>query len=290
MRVDLHCHTTASDGGLDPAALCQRAVAQGVELLAITDHDTVRGYREAAAWLATQDLPLRLVPAAEYSCVWRNLSVHVVGLNIDIEHPTALAAEAYFDTARRERAALIGAKLARLGIEGALEGALALAGSSQIGRPYFARYLVAQGVVRSEEEAFDRYLGAGKAGDVRVLWPELAAVVEWITAAGGIAVLAHPAKYRLTATRLRSLVADFAACGGAALEAVVGRQVLDTTAFMVQLCRQHGLAASVGSDFHKPGLGWSELGKIDDLPAGCEPVWMRWLNSESKPHEVRNPV
>lgn len=286
MRVDLHCHTTASDGGLDPAALCQRAVAQGVELLAITDHDTVRGYREAVAWLATQDLPLRLLPAAEYSCVWRNLSVHVVGLNIDVEHPASLAAGAYFDTARRERATLIGAKLARLGIEGALEGALALAGSSQIGRPYFARYLVAQGVVRSEDEAFERYLGAGKAGDVRVLWPELSTVVEWITAAGGVAVLAHPAKYRLTATRLRSLVADFAACGGAALEVVVGRQVLDTTAFMAQLCRQHGLAASVGSDFHKPGHSWSELGKIDDLPAGCEPVWMRWVNQESKPHEV----
>ena len=278
MRVDLHCHTTASDGGLEPSALCQRAVAQGVDLLAITDHDTVRGYRDAAAWLATQDLALQLVPAAEYSCVWRNTSVHVVGLGIDVEHPATLAASAYFDTARRERAVLIGARLAKLGVEGALEGALALAGDSQIGRPYFARYLVEQGVVRSEDEAFERYLGAGKAGDVRVLWPELATVVEWINAAGGVAVLAHPAKYRLTATRLRALVADFAASGGAALEVVVGRQVLDTTRFMAQLCRQHDLAASVGSDFHKPGLGWSELGKIDDLPVGCEPVWTRWMN------------
>lgn len=286
MRVDLHCHTTASDGGLDPAALCQRAVAQGVELLAITDHDTVRGYREAAAWLSTQDLPLQLLPAAEYSCNWRNISVHIVGLGIDVEHPASLAAGLYFDSARRERAALIGAKLAKLGIEGALEGALALAGASQIGRPYFARYLVAQGVVRSEDEAFERYLGAGKVGDVRVLWPELATVVEWITAAGGVAVLAHPAKYRLTATRLRTLVADFAASGGAAIEVVVGRQPSDTTAFMAQLCRQHDLAASVGSDFHKPGHSWSELGKIDDLPKGCEPVWMRWSNLESKPHEV----
>jgi 3',5'-nucleoside bisphosphate phosphatase len=227
LRVDLHCHTTASDGGLAPAALCQRAVEQGVDLLAITDHDTVRGYREAATWMATAGLPLRLLPAVEYSCVWRNVSVHVVGLGIDVEHPATLAAGSYFDKARRERAALIGAKLAKLGIEGALEGALALAGDSQIGRPYFARYLVGQGVVRTEDEAFERYLGAGKVGDVRALWPELAEVVQWITAAGGVAVLAHPAKYRMTATRLRQLVADFAAQGGGAIEVVVGRQVLD---------------------------------------------------------------
>lgn len=278
MRVDLHCHTTASDGGLSPADLCRRAAAQGVELLAITDHDTVRGYREAAAWLPTSDLALRLLPAAEYSCVWRNFSIHVVGLGIDIDHPAVVAAGRYFDNARRERAGLIAAKLAKLGIEGSLEGALALAGDSQIGRPYFARYLVEQGHVRSEDEAFERYLGSGKAGDVRVLWPELAEVVQWITAAGGVAVLAHPAKYRVTATRLRCLAADFTACGGAAIEVVVGRQPLDTTAFMAQLCRDNGLAASVGSDFHKPGNAWCELGKIDDLPKGCEPVWQRWMN------------
>lgn len=278
MRVDLHSHTTASDGGLSPADLCRRAVAQGVDVLAITDHDTVRGYREAAAWLETQKLPLRLLAAAEYSTVWRNIGVHVVGLGIDPEHPATLAAGTFFDNARRERAVVIAAKLEKLGIPGSLEGAVALAGASQIGRPYFARYLVAQGHVRTEDEAFDRYLGAGKPGDVRLLWPEMAEVVGWIQAAGGVAVLAHPTKYRLTATRLRSLVADFAACNGGGLEVVVGRQPLDTTAFMGQLCRQNNLAASVGSDFHKPGHGWCELGKIDDLPKGCEPVWTRWFN------------
>lgn len=278
MRVDLHCHTTASDGGLSPAELCQRAVAQGVELLAITDHDTVRGYRAAAQWLETANLPLRLLPAVEYSCVWRNSSIHLVGLGIDVDHPATVDACAFFDGARRERAALIAARLAKLGIEGSLEGALRLAGDSQIGRPYFARYLVEQGHVRSEDEAFERYLGAGKPGDVRALWPELAEVVGWIKAAGGVAVLAHPAKYRLTATRLRCLVADFVACGGGGLEVVVGRQPLDTTAFMAQLCRGGALLASVGSDFHKPGSAWCELGKIDDLPKGCEPVWAKWLN------------
>jgi hypothetical protein len=278
LRVDLHSHTNASDGSLSPAELCQRAVAYGVELLAITDHDTVKGYRAAAAWLRQQDLPLQLLAAAEYSCTWKNIGVHVVGLGIDAEHPATLAAGLYFDNARRERAALIDAKLAKLGIVGSLDGALALAGDSQIGRPYFARFMVEQGYVRSEEEAFDRYLGAGKVGDVRLLWPELAEVVAWIEAAGGVAVLAHPTKYRLTATRLRKLVADFQACGGAAMEVVVGCQPLDITAFMAQLCTQNALAGSVGSDFHKPGLGWCELGKIGDLPKSCEPVWKRWIN------------
>lgn len=278
MRVDLHSHTNASDGSLSPADLCRRAVAQGVQLLAITDHDTVKGYRAAAAWLRQQELPLQLLAAVEYSCVWKSMGVHVVGLGIDAEHPATLAAGLYFDNARRERAVLIDAKLAKLGIVGSLDGALALAGESQIGRPYFARFMVEQGYVCSEDEAFDRYLGAGKAGDVRLLWPELAEVVAWIQAAGGVAVLAHPAKYRLTATRLRRLVADFQACGGAAMEVVVGCQPADTTAFMAQLCSQNALAGSVGSDFHKPGLSWCELGKIDDFPISCEPVWKRWIN------------
>jgi 3',5'-nucleoside bisphosphate phosphatase len=278
LRVDLHSHTNASDGSLSPVELCRRALEQGVELLAITDHDTVRGYRDAAAWLQTQDLPLRLVAAAEYSCVWKNIGVHVVGLDIDIEHPATVAAGAFFDKARRERAALIAAKLEKLGIKGSLEGALALAGDSQIGRPYFARYLVEKGYVRSEDEAFDRYLGAGKPGDIRLLWPELAEVVAWIRAAGGTPVLAHPTKYRLTATRLRRLVADFQASGGAAMEVVVGRQPADVTAFMTQLCTQNGLTGSVGSDFHRPGMAWCELGKIDELPITCEPVWKHWIN------------
>jgi 3',5'-nucleoside bisphosphate phosphatase len=278
LRVDLHSHSTASDGSLSPIELCLRAAAQGVELLAITDHDTVAGYREAAAWLPGQECALQLLAAVEYSCVWKNLSVHVVGLGIDSEHAATLAAGEYFHDARRQRAVLIGEKLAKLGMPGCLDGALALAGASQIGRPFFARFMVEQGYVRSEDEAFDRYLGAGKPGDIRLLWPGLAEVIAWIRSAGGVAVLAHPMKYRLTATRLRALVADFRACGGEAIEVVVGHQLPDTTAFMAQLCRQNALAGSVGSDFHKPGQAWCELGRIDNFPVGCEPIWTRWIN------------
>lgn len=280
MRVDLHCHTTASDGALSPLALCQRAAEHGVELLAITDHDSVAGIRAAREALREHPLPaLRLLTGVEYSTVWNHLGVHVVGLGVDEGHAATLEACRFFDEARRTRADMIGARLAKLRMPGATEGALALAGEAQIGRPHFARYLLAQGYVRSEDEAFDRFLGSGKPGDVKSLWPPLAQVVDWIRAAGGVPVLAHPIKYRQTGARLRRLVADFAACGGGAVEVVVGRQLADESRFVAQLCTQHGLAASVGSDFHGPSP-WCELGVINALPAGCVPVWERWMNNQ----------
>src|SRR5262249_4468071 len=159
----------------------------------------------------------------EYSSVWNGVGVHVVGLGIDSEHPTTAAACKYYSEARRERAHLIGDRLAKLGMPGATIGALELAGSAQVGRPHFARFLVNQRHVPTEEEAFNRYLGAGKPGDIKVLWPGLDKVIDWVCTAGGVAVLAHPLKYRLTATRLRKLVAEFKEHGGGAMEVVVGR-------------------------------------------------------------------
>ena len=276
MRVDLHCHSRASDGSLSPSELCERARQRSLQLLAITDHDTVEGYRAARDWLRQQgEGAPRLLAGVEYSCVWQNLGVHVVGLDIDIDCESSRAALAALRDARRRRAELIGERLAKLGMPGACEGALALAGDGQVGRPHFARYLVQQGHVRSEDEAFERYLGTGKAGDIKALWPNLEEVVARIRAAGGVPVLAHPLKYRQTATRLRKLVLAFQAAGGAAIEVVVGRQAADESRFMAQLCRQYGLEASVGSDFHRPGP-WCELGDIAVLPADCEPVWRRW--------------
>jgi len=278
-RVDLHCHTRASDGSLTPAQLCERAVELRIELLAITDHDTAGGYREARDYLASHPLPLRLLPAAEFSCVWKNINVHIVGLGIDADSEAARTAFAFLGDARLQRAELIGEKLAKLRMPGACAGALALAGDSQIGRPHFARYLVAQGHVGSIDAAFDRYLGAGKVGDIKAVWPSLEQVVAWIAAAGGVAVLAHPLKYKMTATRLRLLVAEFKAAGGGAIEVVTGRQQADWS-FLAQLSRQHGLEASQGSDFHGPGLGWGDLGAISPMPAGCTPVWLRWSSPE----------
>ena len=277
MQVDLHSHTTASDGKLSPVELCERAVQNGVRLLAITDHDTVAGATAALAWLRdSPEVPLQIVPAVEYSCVWSHMSVHVVGLGIALDHAATISACEFFAGVRVQRAEMIGARLAKLGLPDAFEGATALAGNSQIGRPHFARFMVAKGFVRNEEEAFDRYLGAGKPGDIKVLWPQLAQVVEWIRAAGGVAVIAHPSKYRQTGARLRKLAAEFAVCGGGAIEVVVGRQLADESRFIAQLCNQNGLEASAGSDFHGPS-NWCELGQINDLPEGCKPVWQRWM-------------
>ncbi len=285
MRVDLHSHTNASDGALSPPDLCRHAQRCGVGLLAITDHDSVEGYRLAQAWLKQQPVQadvatLALLPAVEYSSVWSSIGVHIVGLGIDSEHPATAEACRFYGEARRRRADMIGERLAKLGMPGATEGALALAGSAQIGRPHFARYLVAQRHVRSEEEAFDRYLGAGKPGDIKLLWPELAQVIAWIKAAGGVPTLAHPLKYRLTATRLRKLVGEFAALGGEAMEVVVGRQPVQESQFLAQLATANGLKASVGSDYHASTTYGAQLGEIAELPKICEPVWFRWVQAD----------
>lgn len=283
MRVDLHCHSRASDGSLTPVELCERATQRSLQFLAITDHDTVEGYRAARAWLRERApaAPLRLLPGVEYSAVWQNLGVHIVGLGIDIDCAASAAALGALRAARLERAQLIGERLAKLGMPGACEGALALAGEGQVGRPHFARFLLQRGYVASEDEAFDRYLGTGKPGDIKTLWPQLGEVVARINDAGGVAVLAHPLKYRQTATRLRRLVQDFQDAGGSAIEVVVGRQAADESRFLAQLCRKHDLLASAGSDFHRPGP-WCELGEIAALPPDCEPVWRRWDRSAAE--------
>lgn len=275
MNVDFHCHTTASDGSLSPAELVARAQQMGVDCLAITDHDTMDGYLEARQ---LQDLTLSLVAGVELSCIWGKSLVHVVGLNVDADCPSLKALLSKQQNARVQRAQLIGERLAKLGFEGAYDYAAKLAGDSQIGRPHFARFLLDKGYVSSINQAFKRYLGAGKVGDVKLTWPHVSEVVQWIKGSGGTAVLAHPLHYKMTATKLRALLTDFAAAGGAALEVINGKQTGDKTRYLSELCEQFGLAASLGSDFHTIGPAWSELGQMGKLPAGCQPVWSSWGN------------
>lgn len=275
MRVDFHTHTTASDGTLHPLELLERARQGGIELLAITDHDTVAGSIEAANHPAKGRGP-RLVSGVELSCRWSGTTVHVVGLGIDGAHPAMLQALRRLDRARQERGVIIGERLAALGFPGALEGALAAAGDSQLGRPHFAAWLVAQGHVADENEAFDRYLGQGKRGDVKALWPELAEVTRWIGAAGGVAVLAHPLKYRFTRMKLRRLAIDFRAAGGGAIEIVSGRQTPDQVGQLDRLARELELEVSVGSDFHRDSTYGPQLGVELPLLAGLRGVWERW--------------
>ncbi|NND68619.1 MAG: PHP domain-containing protein [Halioglobus sp.] len=275
MLIDFHTHSSASDGALSPEALLQRARARGVALLAITDHDLVSGYQRVAA---TATHTPRLVPGVELSCVWSGATIHVVGLGIDIEHPAMRDGVARMAQGRAERAQKIARRLEKRGFAGALAGAQAVAGESQLGRPHFARWMVDAGHVASFNEAFDRYLGQGKPGDVKAFWPELAEVVAWITGSGGVAVLAHPLKYRFTNMKLNRLVAAFTETGGAAIEVTSGRQTPDQVRHLQRLADEFELEVSIGSDFHRDAPYSADVG-VDLAPfAGRRGVWRRWLD------------
>lgn len=273
MLADLHCHTTASDGSLSAVELVQRAQQQGVELLAITDHDTMEGYFAARQYTGAAP---ELVPGIELSSVWGKFSIHIVGLNVNPDSEVLQQGIARQGKARQQRAQVIASQLEKHGFEGAYQGASALAGSGQVGRPHFAQFLVDQGHVRSTAEVFKKYLGAGKPGDVKALWPSMEEVIGWIVDSGGVPVLAHPLHYKMTATRLRALIADFKAQGGLALEVISGRQTADRTQYLQDLCQRFQLASSCGSDFHRPGQAWCELGAGCSLPERSRPVWALW--------------
>jgi predicted metal-dependent phosphoesterase TrpH len=269
MIADLHCHSTASDGALAPRALLQRALEHDVELLAITDHDTVAAYAE----LDAGNVSLRLIHGIELSTQWRGHTIHIVGLDIDIDSAVMRAAVAQQAEAREQRAEKIGARLAKLGFSEPLEGAARLADGNSIGRPHFAQYLVDSGQVKSIAVAFKKFLGAGKPGDVKNFWAPLEIVTGWIAAAGGVPVLAHPGKYRMTNAKLGTLVDEFRDCGGRAIEVLCGQQTADVTAKLARLCNAREMFASCGSDFHAPGQPWNELGACGTLPRDCRPVW-----------------
>lgn len=266
---DLHTHSNCSDGELSPQALIGRAREKGVTALAITDHDTVKAWQDGLQALGGPEL----IPGVEFSTTWNSLGIHIVGLNVDPWHDALQTGVQFQQMARAQRAKAIAEQLEQLGHSGSLTAATGYAGDAAVGRPHFARFLVETGAVSTIEQAFKRYLGAGKPGDVREHWADLETVVGWICAAGGVAVLAHPLKYRLTRTRLKRLLNAFIAAGGQALEVVSGQQTQFQTQDLAKLAQAHNLAASCGSDFHRPGPTWSELGRFHPLPQTAQPVW-----------------
>lgn len=273
MKVDLHCHTRHSDGELDAPALLALAIERGIELLAITDHDSLGAHDELAG---RECDGLRLLAGIEFSTSWRGRGVHIVGLNVDTDNPALRAGIAAQQYARERRAEIIDTKLAKLGFADTLAGARLHAANGFIGRPHFAAELVARGAVKDHASAFKKYLGAGKAGDIKEQWADLPTVIEWITGAGGVAVLAHPDKYKLTRTKLVELLGDFSAAGGTAMEVVSGNQTAASSRQLAQLCRQFNLLASSGSDYHGPSLPWASLGNQPELPGGLAPVWAQF--------------
>ncbi len=272
---DLHCHSTASDGVLSPRALVERARDMGVAVLALTDHDEVRGLDEAAE--AAHGAGMRLIAGVEISVTWRTHTVHVVGLDVDPAHPRLLAGLAANRGGRAERARRIADELARMGIAGALEGAYAYAGNHDlIGRTHFARFLVERGVVKDVKTVFKKFLVKGKPGYVAHAWATLGEALGWIDAAGGVAVLAHPGRYAFGPARMRQLLEEFRALGGIGIEVVTGSHTAEQVPVYADLAAEFGLLASVGSDFHAPGEGGRELGRLARLPAHCRPVWHAW--------------
>jgi hypothetical protein len=270
--VDLHAHSTASDGSLAPDALLSAAASAGVGMLSITDHDTVAAYQAGLA----PPPGMTLVPGIELSTFWRRIGIHVVGLGIDIDSSAMREACARQQAAREQRARAIAARLARRGIEDAYAGAARLADGGVIGRPHFARLLVERGVVRTLKQAYAHHLRGAREAHGIGIWAELGEVIDWIRDAGGVAVLAHPAHYRLTGMRLDELVGEFAARGGHAIEIVSGQQLPALTTRLAALARAHGLAGSLGSDFHHPDRTHTRLGRLPALPADVPPVWSRW--------------
>lgn len=282
--IDLHCHSTASDGALSPEDLIGRAAQRGVTHLALTDHDTLAGLPAASA--AAADSGIVLVTGTELSCVWRSHTIHIVGLDFDPDSESLLAAMQRQNANRWGRARAIADKLSKTRVDDLLGKATAMANNDVPGRPHFAKVLVEEGVVKDMNQAFKRHLGQGKPGDVKAFWPELEEIVQWIVEAGGIAVLAHPRKYKLTATKLRALVSDFKRAGGRAIEVSTSGQTSGDLGFLAELCRREELLASQGSDFHFPGAPWCELGRIAKMPDGVEPVWHHFKQPVGLPERV----
>lgn len=271
MAIDLHAHSTASDGLLTPAALVRRAAGQGVRVLALTDHDTTAGLAEAQA--AADAAGVTLVAGVEMSVNWARRTLHVVGLDFDPANGDLGAALGGLQAVRRDRALRIARRLRGAGVADSLAGAERLAAGGVPGRMHFARFLVASGAVRSPQEAFRRYLVRGRVAAVRSEWPPLAEGVAAIRAAGGIPVLAHPTRYGFTRAWLRDAVEAFAEAGGRGIEVVTGGDGPGDRDSAAALARRFGLRASIGSDFHDPDFPWRELGRLDSPPADLTPVW-----------------
>jgi len=274
IKYDLHSHTQYSDGSLSVHALIALAIERGISHLAITDHDTVEAHLQLTKTnnsYVTEKI--NIIKGIELSSQWNNMGVHIVGLNIDI-HSTAITTAVKHQTQlRKERVKTIAKKLLQRGFPDITQGAMILAGDGQVGRPHIAQHMVDEGLVSSVGQAFNKYLGAGKVGDISSVWPDLECVVEWINAAGGVAVLAHPSRYKMTRTKRRRLMADFSDAGGQAIEVCAGNQVPGVAEEMAAVCDEFGFHASVGSDFHNPDYKWVKLGQYPRLPKACRPVW-----------------
>jgi len=272
LNADLHCHSTVSDGTLSPEQLAERAKAQGVQLWALTDHDELGGQARAAATARAHGLDY--LCGVEISVSFLGKTVHIVGLGVDPLEPGLVEGLAHTRGGREQRAREMAEGLGRVGIEGAFDGALDFAGNPElISRTHFARWLVATGQCDDVGEVFRRYLTEGKPGFVPHRWAALGDAVRWIVGAGGVAVIAHPARYKFSANEEFALFSEFKGHGGSGVEVLTGSHSGAESARYADTAREFDLLASRGSDFHGPGESRIELGALPALPAALTPVW-----------------
>lgn len=280
LNADLHAHSIFSDGTMTPEALVQRAAERGVQLFALTDHDEVSGIARAQA--AARDCRLPFVPGVEVSVTFVGHTVHIVGLNVDPKDDSLRAGLARTRDGRLQRAREMAAGLAAAGIPDSFEGALKYVGNPElVSRTHFARYIVERGICSDTREVFGRFLVEGRPGYVPHRWARLADAVSWIRGAGGVPVIAHPARYRLTPTELWALFCEFREAGGLAVEVATSSHSADDLKRFAQMAREFGLDGSRGSDFHGPNESHAELGQVAAVPYDIPPVWHRFVGAAS---------
>jgi 3',5'-nucleoside bisphosphate phosphatase len=271
MQFDLHTHSTASDGRLTPSELILRAANAGIDVMALTDHDGTGGLDEARN--AVLNTSMKLINGIELSVTWNKLTIHIVGLNFDPDYAPWKAGIKSLQDFREVRAKEIAVKLEKSGIIGAYDGAKHFCGGKMLGRMHFAHFLIESGHAKNVQSVFKHYLVNNKPGYVAGNWATLEDAVNWIKGAGGIPVIAHPARYKLTRTKLRKLIHDFKTHGGLAIEVISGRFDVNEAKTMACHASDFDLYASSGSDFHDPDFPWTKLGQLPPLPHQCKPVW-----------------
>ena len=271
-NVDLHSHSTFSDGLLTPRGLVARAKAHGVDIMSITDHDEVKGNAEARA--AAEEQGIKYISGVEISTTWAGMTVHIVGLNIDETNQDLIDGLALVRNGRVKRAYEMSLSLEDAGIEGAFEGAMRLVSNPfLVTRKHFARHLVSKGICADVKDAFKRYLVEGKPGYMPHRWVSLDTAVKWILDAGGIAVIAHPGRYPFTDLVFDAFFEEFKYLGGVGIEVVTGSHTVDQYDKYAKVAKRFGFKASMGSDFHAPGESRVDIGKLTPLPVGLEPIW-----------------
>ena len=276
LNLDLHCHSTFSDGVLTPQELLRRAAANGVNALALTDHDNVSGLSDASQ--AAQECGIRFVPGVEISTTWSELTIHIVGLGIDYENAVLREGLAHVRSSRGRRAELIAAELDRIGIEDSLDGAYAYAENSDlISRTHFARFLVARGYASDVKAVFQHFLVPGKPGYVAHEWCSVTEAVNWIRTSGGQAIVAHPGRYKMNRYEMMQFLGEFKEAGGTGIEVVTGSHSPEQYGEYARHAQEFELLASRGSDFHGPGETRVDLGRLPDLPRDVKPVWRDWV-------------